>query len=819
MEFVALDLETSGLDPKKDRVIEIALVCFENGEIKERFSSLVNPKIAVDHHVLGMTGIRQEELDKAPVLSDLKMRILDFISDKPLIGHNLQFDLDFLRGEDLILKNRFYDTWHLATLLLPFGKSFSLEVLTKQFGLKHEKKHRAEGDALASISLFNFLLGIIQQFPSRLRKEISDLSEKSEFNLGELFNEDIFSGIKRSFNFNVTTYLQQEEEKLNSDNREAFLIATRLSEFTGQKEHQLLEFPCVHSLDEAVLNLIVKTIHKGRQLVITVPNSWYRQVFLASKVKTEIAGKVQTILPTQFKLDLEKLKNWRERNKLEKLYASVIAKVLVASFYLQTKNINLLDLSLTFEERDIWPQFAQTSQLVRLDSEKPVMLLSQSVFLSDAKLREQLLNQGIPILIWRANELRKELLKCSLFLIRTEELAQLKLQGEAVLNFFAKDKVIGEKIEGLLQNLKNIDTRLTLLLGIVAIFVRKHSKSDTYFKDLIMTDELWNEYDWQQVSFLSEKILAEFEDLKQKLKELGVTTLKENVVFNHLLRQIENVNNVFQKFFDTKQSILRLIKVCDKEVTLGYFDKEQFTKIQKEIKESQAQLVFVDQNLTTQKNFDYFISSIGLNESGIKTASISFNSGKNSEEIPITVAKNLGYFNDAVHAVEYQKILDRFLTESKNDFLVISNSFNATQTFYFRFKKFLEGKGFSVFAQGLSGGKMKIMEKIKENPRNAIIGTTRFFEKVEVNPIDRLLILQLPFQYPDDPLVLVQEKENAFTEVILPEAILKFKDILSLVLQFSSPNSKEIMVWDQKLTNSRYARDFWESLPSCFKIV
>ena len=94
--FTALDFETTGLDPNSDRIIEIAAIRFEHGEMVDRFVSLVNPCIDIPNLITEITGISNSMVHKSPKESEIIDDFLSFLGDFPLVAHNIRFDEQFL---------------------------------------------------------------------------------------------------------------------------------------------------------------------------------------------------------------------------------------------------------------------------------------------------------------------------------------------------------------------------------------------------------------------------------------------------------------------------------------------------------------------------------------------------------------------------------------------------------------------------------------------------------------------------------------------------------------------------------------------------
>lgn len=155
--YVAIDIETTGLDAGRDSIIEIAAITFRDADILDEFSSLVNPQRDVPPFITQLTGITQQMVDEAPSLFSLKPRLRSILGDHVLIGHNVDFDLGFLREERLGTGNHRIDTVTLASILFPQAGRFNLEALVHYLNLPDPAQgqaHRALDDAEQTVELF-----------------------------------------------------------------------------------------------------------------------------------------------------------------------------------------------------------------------------------------------------------------------------------------------------------------------------------------------------------------------------------------------------------------------------------------------------------------------------------------------------------------------------------------------------------------------------------------------------------------------------------------------------------------------------------------
>lgn len=167
--LVALDLETTGLTPSLDRVIEVGAVRFRGSEVLGQFQSLVRPEVSIPAAVQQLTGITNADVAHAPNVSEVMLQLVDFVGDSGVVAHSGNFDLSFLPdGEATDTTYELFDTLDLARILLPMAPSHSLPHLCRQLGLEHQHPHRALADAQAAYQLFRYLWDFSRSLPSDL---------------------------------------------------------------------------------------------------------------------------------------------------------------------------------------------------------------------------------------------------------------------------------------------------------------------------------------------------------------------------------------------------------------------------------------------------------------------------------------------------------------------------------------------------------------------------------------------------------------------------------------------------------------------------
>lgn len=198
--YVALDLETTGLDSDNDQIIEIGAVKFEVGDAPtahkalDSFETLVNPRRKITYRITHLTGITQEDVDNAPPLTAVLPTLERFIDDHPIVGHNVQFDLGFLRRRGVFQQRTHsrrgvtaLDTFELATVLVPGSPRYSLGKLADHLGVAFPTRHRAADDAHMVYQLFVALWEKACHLPQDVLRAVTDVAMKSDWSLQQFF--------------------------------------------------------------------------------------------------------------------------------------------------------------------------------------------------------------------------------------------------------------------------------------------------------------------------------------------------------------------------------------------------------------------------------------------------------------------------------------------------------------------------------------------------------------------------------------------------------------------------------------------------------
>lgn len=161
-DYVSVDIETTGVNAKWDKIIEIGAVKVRDGKVVDTFSKLINPGVKVSPFITDLTGIRNDMLQGKPGIEEVLPQFVEFTGKDYLLGHNIMFDYGFLKQNAMNL-NLTFDKWGLDTLkiarkTLKGLESRGLEYLCNYYGIKDDNHHRAFNDANVTSQLYLILM-------------------------------------------------------------------------------------------------------------------------------------------------------------------------------------------------------------------------------------------------------------------------------------------------------------------------------------------------------------------------------------------------------------------------------------------------------------------------------------------------------------------------------------------------------------------------------------------------------------------------------------------------------------------------------------
>ncbi len=162
--YAIIDIETTGLSAGKGRITEIAVLVYDGKELIDEFVTLINPEAPIPYFITKLTGINNQMVSGAPRFFEIARQLVEITKDCIIVGHNVKFDYSFLRAEfrsfGYDYQRKTLDTVVMARKLMPGLSGYGLDKICKALQIDNKSRHRAAGDASATLELFRRLLSV-----------------------------------------------------------------------------------------------------------------------------------------------------------------------------------------------------------------------------------------------------------------------------------------------------------------------------------------------------------------------------------------------------------------------------------------------------------------------------------------------------------------------------------------------------------------------------------------------------------------------------------------------------------------------------------
>lgn len=159
--YTVVDIETTGLSPKKDDIIELSALKVRDNKVVEEFSTLLKSSKGVNNFISGLTGITNSMLNNAPIIEDVLPEFLAFIGNDIILGHNVNFDMRFIKAKTQLVLNKMVENSIMDTMI--FAKknlelpNFKLTTIAQYYDIDTKNNHRGLKDCYITFEVYNKL--------------------------------------------------------------------------------------------------------------------------------------------------------------------------------------------------------------------------------------------------------------------------------------------------------------------------------------------------------------------------------------------------------------------------------------------------------------------------------------------------------------------------------------------------------------------------------------------------------------------------------------------------------------------------------------
>ncbi len=827
--FVAVDLETTGLDPSLETIIEVGLVYFENGEIVEKFSKTVNPRKTVSDNVLMLTGIKQSELDASPTLEKIVHEIEEFIKGKPIVGHNIGFDISFLQ-KSLPIDNVAYDTFNLSRIFLPFVTSHSLSSIVEYFKIPYENAHRASDDAAMAGTLFLKIFDLMTNLdPEVLKKQLDIIDGK--YPEGELIKKameiSLHRGINREFYpFEIPVNFRENRGK--GDGKDYSSIKEYFdNELLEVRPSQLKMAELVQStLVNGEFLLVESSAGTGKSLAYLLPSILinredHEPVYISSYTKNlqqqlfnndipfaeEITGcGVNTVLQKGRSNYVCLKKTGEMPRDLEPI--SLCALILWSSI---TRTGDLSEISYVFREIN--------AGLVSMDETCKKDKCSYYDFCFFHNMKKRLIDADI-ILVNHALFFTGNLNVNRVIFDEAHELERAATSGYSMSVSFGE-------VQYVLNNLSRDLKKGEILKKIKkALDKAKESFEKIAEKVLSINDYREGIYKNQEISALRfiQETLEEITELLSSIKledDSEKEKLKEIIFKLKVIIEQNEEERVFYYRIPYRQRLSSIEIIAAPLVVATYLEDLLYPNLDS--------FVMTSATLTVGESFDFIKNILGLNSLGERLREVSLPETYRFKEQALTIIP--AYISDPSAGEEdFIKQVSNFITDviipEERGTLVLFMSYKHMKAVYQQVSSSFDAVGRELLIQGFGKSRRKLLTLFKENPTSVLFGTGSFWQGIDVpgKPLEIVIIEKLPFPNPSEPLVGAKssyfEKKGlgGFSYYILPLSVLRLKQGFGRLIR-STTDSGVVFILDTRVINKSYGSVFLESLPTEISVV
>ncbi len=935
--YVAFDLETTGLDEQNDTIIEFGGIRFRSdGKILDKFSTLVNPQQDISFEITQLTGIDPQKLRQAPTWRQVKRQVETFIGNNDMVGHNVTFDLKFLRTHGVVPPGKALDTYQLATILLPTAHQYNLGALCRQLEVPLNNAHRALYDALATAQLFIALLKLGEDLPLPVVAAINDMSRGKGWVYEDLFleieEERLALDLPPEEYVDFWEYVEAQapairqgralrrelrEEEPTYDEDEDFLdepweadevtytpvdvdgIASYLKENSSLHdllpgyEHRPPQIEMARQVtmafNEGEHLLVEAGTGTGKSLAYLLPAVSFAvtnhtrvvvstaTINLQDQLYKKDLPLLQRLLPYSFRVALMKGRGnylcprrfevLRHRDNLDANAINFLARLMVWLPRTEAGDVGEQSLSYAGDQFALWRQVASDSSIClprhcaaegdrcffrwarQAAASSDLLIVNHALLLADMNADNRVLPPYHHLIVDEAHQLEGVLsnqigfslaqgrLKRRLQALYRSEgrhpglLHRLQKAAPAIAIGAKRFGALAASAEHLQKRLPQGEKALATAWDTLLDFFNEHRRgknNPNYSSRLRLTAALRKQPGWSSVEI-------DWETALKTLESVG----KQVVTLHDLLVEGEN-------------------SLPPSALEISYELSSTITDLRSAVENVHALVLEPDPLMV------YWLEQ-GAGKSGLSFRAAPLHIGSLMEKFvwqrmrttvltsaTLRVADDFAYLRDRLHVWEAQELAvgspfdyrraalvylptdipapnaSGYQTAVERAILALSKAVNgrllALFTSYYQLRKTartigpqLMASGFTLLQQGM-GSRTHLLESFRTTERALLFGTRSFWEGVDVvgEALSCLVIVRLPFDVPDDPLVAArgEQYDDAFLDYQVPNAILRFRQGFGRLIRSRSDRGV-VVVLDSRVQSRRYGKLFLESLPDC----
>lgn len=875
-EYVAIDLETTGLEPARDRVIEAGAVVFTAEVVLSTFDQLVDPGRNVPLQVLQLTGIDPGRLRGAARQAEVFRELAGLLQGRQVIGHGANLDFDFLRaGGAWPADAEILDTLHIARILLPDAASHSLPALAAELLLEQPRPHRALDDADATRQLFLRLRELAIALPETLKESMLALVAPYGWPTARFFAEALTAPAPPP-PAAVAEPAAGTSARRSAPDWDVELLASLLradgplaAAFEGyeHREEQLQMLRAVAQIMERGGRLVVEAgTGTGKSLAYLLP-ALARSAGLGEKVIVSTA--THTLQEQLLLKDLPSLRDWLPwdfQAVLLKGRANYISlrrwrrylaepcrddeelrfKLKVLHWLQGTASGDRSELRLQGREEALWARIASDPMdcvgvycsaedcyvhRARAEAEQAdLVVVNHALLLADAATDGAVLPDFSHLVVDEAHHLEDAATQGLRREVDEAALTALLERLIALVESIDRQPRLGSsaaQLAGSAELAADAGRRVRAMFEAAARFLlRLYPGAERRDESVRLGPVVRGADGWQEVRSLAEDASTALAALDARVRR-GMTAGSEWLGGDEPDQDLRELGIIRQELAkdgallhealvepDDNQVYWFTLLARSARVVLRSAPLNVGTLLADHVYAPRRSVTFTSASLAVAGSFDYFRSRIGLER----------------EPEELILASPFDYLRQALVCLPgglpdptspafddaVVRVLADVVRRIGGRTLALFTSHRQLRDTYSELKQRIDLDDILILGQGLDGQRREVLKTFQESERALLMGTASFWEGIDV-PGDRLscvVLVRLPFPVPTEPVFAARAEQvaDSFALYALPLAALRLKQGFGRLIRRSTDRGA-VVILDNRISSRDYGRSFLEVLP------
>jgi ATP-dependent DNA helicase DinG len=874
--LVALDLETTGLSPRLDRIIEVGAVRFRGDQVVATFQSLVRPEVGIPRAVQELTGIRDADVVAAPHPEEVLAQLIDFVGDSAVVAHSGNFDLSFLIDESEA-SYELFDTLDLARIMLPMAPSHSLPHLSRQLGLTHPHPHRALSDADAARQLFRYLWHHARGFPGDLLDRMLEVTEGWSHPLHHFLQDAHAAGFS-----GVESLARQAAEpstatRPTSPSTDPQAIRALLGP-DGPMAGLLDDYELRESQLQMTLAIAQLYARGGRLLVEAGPGTGKSLAYLVPAVHHAVASGERVVvatntitlqeqlfskdipfmrswLPFDFKASLLKgranyvsLRRWNRylnapsrRADGSWFHEEVKFKLRMLVWLAQTRQGDRSEIKLSGFDELFWLRAASTPDDClaahcenyktqqcfywnsrRAAQDADVIVTNHALLLADALAGGSVLPPHEHLVVDEAHQLEETAVDALTIRVGEDELME-SIDG-ALTWFRAAIGPPGEAVRAAAAVCRQAVTDFFREARSIIRERQPEVPARPAREEPVILDGVTRAGpEIAQLSALATGLAENATALRLALDDAGSRLPLEASPYAE--RELDlfkaqlhgRVDLVVQALLQPRAERLYWVGTERRSgrPLLQAAPTAAGRELQARAFKGKDTVVFTSATLAVADSFAYFKRGVGLEALATHEMVLASPFDYLSQAL-LCLPTDLRDLNDPAFLDQVSEVVGEIAEAIGGRTLVLFTSHQQLREVADRVRVRTVHGNLTVLAQNLDGTRRQLLTQFQENPRSILLGTSSFWEGIDVpgDALSCVVIVRLPFRVPSDPLQLARSATLAdpFGQLALPEAVLRLKQGFGRLIRRQSDRGAVVLM-DHRIANRTYGGAFLDALP------